>query len=61
MLGLNSNGLASDSDIVYDPEGRDTTKTIPKYNYDTLVHIVMWSLVLSLILLLVFVKRHKGK
>ena len=61
MLGLNSNGMASESDIVYDPEGRDTTKTIPKYNYDTLVHIIMWSLVLSLFGLLVYAKKHKGK
>ena len=62
MIGLNSNGLAADSGITYDPEGRDTReKAIPKYNYDTLVHLVIWSLVLSLIGLVIFVKKHKGR
>jgi len=46
MIGLNSNGKIANSGIVYDPTGGYHYKPKqPNYNYETLVNIIMWSMV----------------
>lgn len=61
LVGVNMNGLAAESRISFDPEGRDTReKPVPRYYYEPLVNLVIWLLVLALIALLIYVKKHKA-
>lgn len=52
MIGLNNNGKIANSGIVHDPTGGyHYKKKLPNYNYETLVNIIVWSIVGILIIM----------
>lgn len=59
-MGLNKYGVAADSGITYDPDGRNVIPQAPdKPNYEPLVNIIFWLLVLTGMGLAVFYFKYK--
>jgi len=55
MIGLNNNGKIANSGIVHDPTGGYHYKPkLPNYNYETMVNIIMWTMVVILVIIGLF-------
>ena len=63
MIGLNSNGKIANSGIVHDPSGGYHYKPkVPNYNFETMVNIIIWTMVFILVIIgLDFYKQKKNK
>jgi len=63
LIGLNSNGKIANSGIVHDPSGGYHYKPkVPNYNFETMVNIIIWTMVFILVIIgLDFYKQKKNK